>query len=38
MNANRPILIALHKTQFKVDQRPEHKSSFIEPDRKESAE
>ena len=31
-----PGSISLHKTQVQVDQRPQHKSSYSEPDRRES--
>ena len=37
-NANRSIFIILHKTQVQVDQRPQHKTRYTEPDRRESGE
>ena len=37
-NANRTISITVHKSQSQVDQRPQHKIRYIEPDRRESEE
>ena len=35
-NENRCISIAMNKTQMQVDQRPQHKANYTEPDRRES--
>ena len=37
-NTNRSILITLHKTQVQVNQRPQHKTIYIEADRREIME
>ena len=34
-NGNRYIFTPMQKTQVQVDQRPQHKSSYTEPDRRE---
>ena len=34
--SNRSISIALHKTQVQVDQKPQHKFSYTEANRRES--
>ena len=38
MYTNRSISISMHKTQAKVDQRPQHKSRYTEPDRRKNEE
>ena len=35
---NMSILITLHKSQVQMYQRPQHKSRYSEPDRRESGE
>ena len=35
-NANRYIIITLHKTQVQVDHRPQHKTRYTKSNRKES--
>ena len=37
-NANRSLTIALQKAQVRMDQRPQHKSRYTDPDRRESGE
>jgi hypothetical protein len=37
-NTNRSILTPLHKTQVQMDQRPQHKARYTEPDRREHEE
>jgi hypothetical protein len=34
-NASRNISINLHKTEFEVDQRPQHKTGYIKSNRRE---
>ena len=37
-NPKRSMLITMHKTKLQMDQRPQHKTKYIEPDRRESGD